>query len=634
MAVQALHEDARRNPRTQEEARALVKHVESLFMPWNIDALVDGFTENCVVRFGTLGEFRGHEALRAFFTARSRRQKKYRLVKELRALTADTLTNTWTGAWEDAETGAAMKGLRCRGLDLARGQDRRVGGRLQCRACRPVDNYRGSVAIATSSSGIKADRDTLGRPPMPLSRRSVVAGVAGLALAPRLAKAAEQKTLRLVTRVIEVNGKPATRYGVSQPSGAWGLTLDEGDTFNVRLENHLDVLSGLHWHGLNPPWRQDGVPYISAPPVAPGTHVDYSFPAQPPGTRWMHSHFGLQEQDLLAGPLIIREASAIRSGAQEVVILLGDFSWTKPSMLFEQLRKPKPAMAMTGGGTTMASSGATDGTKLDLNDITYDAFLANDRTLADPEVFDVEKGAEVRLRIINGGSSTNFMVDLGAVEGTVVTVDGNPVVPLKVQQFPLAAAQRVDIMMRMPSDGKALPVLARGEGLRMQTGVVLRPHGGTVSKIPEMAETPASALTLMDEMKLRATQPYPSRPIDRSVPVDLTGNMAVYDWGLAVHGLGGAPATVTKGERVELVMRNTTMMAHPMHLHGPSFQVTEINGQAFPGAMRDTVLVPPRTTVKVIFDADNPGIWAFHCHNLYHLEAGMFTTVVYEGGFN
>ena len=57
----------------------------------------------------------------------------------------------------------------------------------------------------------------------------------------------------------------------------------------------------------------------------------------------MHSHFGLQEQNLLAGPLIVRETSAINSGIQEVVILLEDFSWTKPSTMFEELRKPKPA---------------------------------------------------------------------------------------------------------------------------------------------------------------------------------------------------------------------------------------------------------------------------------------------------
>ena len=165
----------------------------------------------------------------------------------------------------------------------------------------------------------------------------------------------------------------------------------------------------------------------------------------------------------------------------------------------------------------------------------------------------------------------------------------------------------------------------------MQTGVVLRPPGAAVPKILETAQAPASPITLMEETKLRATQPLPSRPIDRSVPVDLIGNMADYTWGIAVNGLPGAPVTVAKGERVELVMRNTTMMAHPMHLHGPSFQVTEINGQSFPGAMRDTVLVTPRSTVKVVLDADNPGLWAYHCHNLYHMEAGMFTTMVYRG---
>jgi FtsP/CotA-like multicopper oxidase with cupredoxin domain len=149
----------------------------------------------------------------------------------------------------------------------------------------------------------------------------------------------------------------------------------------------------------------------------------------------------------------------------------------------------------------------------------------------------------------------------------------------------------------------------------------------------EMAAMAAPPITLMDEIKLSAAQPYANRPVDRSVPVDLTGTMTGYVWGMEVHGMAGAPVTVAKGERVELVMRNTTMMSHPMHLHGHSFQVTEINGQSFAGAVRDTVLVPPRTTVKVVFDADNPGLWAYHCHNLYHMAAGMFTTLVYEGGF-
>jgi FtsP/CotA-like multicopper oxidase with cupredoxin domain len=461
---------------------------------------------------------------------------------------------------------------------------------------------------------------------MPLSRRSLLGGAAALALPSWPAKAAGRTTLRLTTRVVEVDGKAATRYAALQPSGVSGLVLDQGDTFDVRVENALDAPSSLHWHGLNPPWRQDGVPYVSAPPIAPGRQADYKFAAQPPGTRWMHSHFGLQEQNLLAAPLIVRESSAIRSGIQEAVILLEDFSWTKPSALFAELRKPKPAMTMAGGGMNMSTDA-----KMDLNDVTYDAFLANDGTLADPQIFDVEKGADVRLRLINAAASTNFLIDLGALEGIVLTVDGNPVLPLKVRQFPLAIAQRVDILVRLPDEDRAHPVLARGEGRRLQTGVVLRPRSAAIAKVMDVAAMDAPPMTLTDEMRLRAAQPLSSRPIDRSIPVDLTGLMTGYVWGMEVHGQGGAPVTVAKGERIELAMRNTTMMSHPMHLHGHSFQVTEINGQPLAGAVRDTILVPPRTTVKVVFDADNPGLWAYHCHNLYHLAAGMFTTVVYDG---
>jgi nuclear transport factor 2 (NTF2) superfamily protein len=110
MSVQAMQTEAKRNPRTVEEARAFVAQVESLFMPWNIDALVDGFTEDCAVRFGNV-QLRGRAALRAFFEARSTRQKNYRLRKRLRALTGDMMTNVWEGEWEDAQTNAPMQGF-------------------------------------------------------------------------------------------------------------------------------------------------------------------------------------------------------------------------------------------------------------------------------------------------------------------------------------------------------------------------------------------------------------------------------------------------------------------------------------------------------------------------------------------
>jgi nuclear transport factor 2 (NTF2) superfamily protein len=98
------------NPRTVDEARAFVKQVESLFTPWNVEALANGFTEDCIVRFGDLPEMRGRAAVEKFFRARSGRQKGYRLRKELHAFMGDTLANSWTGEWEDTQTGKKMTG--------------------------------------------------------------------------------------------------------------------------------------------------------------------------------------------------------------------------------------------------------------------------------------------------------------------------------------------------------------------------------------------------------------------------------------------------------------------------------------------------------------------------------------------
>jgi len=77
-------------------------------------------------------------------------------------------------------------------------------------------------------------------------------------------------------------------------------------------------------------------------------------------------------------------------------------------------------------------------------------------------------------------------------------------------------------------------------------------------------------------------------------------------------------------------MRNTTGMAHPMHLHGHYFKVVAIGNARIDGALRDTVLVPPLETVTIMFDAGNPGTWAFHCHHLYHMAAGMMTQLSYS----
>jgi FtsP/CotA-like multicopper oxidase with cupredoxin domain len=91
-----------------------------------------------------------------------------------------------------------------------------------------------------------------------------------------------------------------------------------------------------------------------------------------------------------------------------------------------------------------------------------------------------------------------------------------------------------------------------------------------------------------------------------------------------------AHLAVQEGERVEMTLTNRTEMSHPMHLHGHHFQIVAVNGARMQGAVRDTELVPVGGSVTLAFDADNPGKWMFHCHNLYHMRSGMMTQVRYQ----
>ncbi|MGJ0511806.1 multicopper oxidase family protein [Methylocystis sp.] len=434
--------------------------------------------------------------------------------------------------------------------------------------------------------------------------------------------------LRVQRRNIEVNGKTASVLGIRQPDGAPGLVTEVGRRFRVRVDNELDAPTLIHWHGLTPPWRQDGVPGISGPPISPGASAEYDFPLRFGGTFWMHSHEGLQEQSLLAAPLIIRDGRN-SPGQREATIMLADFSFTPPEQIYAELRAKRAAPSPRSAAPGAANESEVP--RPDLNDVRYDAFLANDRTLADPETIRVEPGEPILLRIINSSCMSAYHVDLGALSGDLVAVDGFSVRPVSGQRFPIAVAQRLDILIKVPRGPAAFPVLAILEGERRQTGVILFAGRGPVARIPEIASTSSPALTLNLESRLRATKPLAKRKPDRIHHIDLTGDMNGYVW--SINGVAWnkdvPPLPVAEGERVEFVLKNKTRMSHPMHLHGHQFQVVEIDGKRFSGAVRDTILVTPGRRVVIAFDANNPGWWAFHCHLLYHQAAGMFATVRY-----
>ncbi|MBI3708096.1 MAG: multicopper oxidase family protein [Proteobacteria bacterium] len=481
--------------------------------------------------------------------------------------------------------------------------------------------------------------------------------------------------LRIQERQIVVGGKSKTVFGILQPDGKHGIILGSRDRFRVELTNALKEPTLVHWHGQEPPAAQDGVPELAQSPLLPGGVQLYDFEPHP-GTHWMHSHVGFQEQDMLSAPLIVRTADDERADMQEVVMFLHDFSFDRPEAILTSLggvssesghaghsQATPAAMANMPGMSSMPGASSMPGMpnmpnmpgmanmpgksgspgassmpgmnmaemKADLNDINYDAYLANDRTFDDPDVVRVEAGGRVRLRIINAAAATNFFIDLGTLSGRVIAVDGDPVTPVGGRLFPLGIAQRIDIVVELPRGEGAWPIVAQREGEKERTGIILSTARGTVARVAGTAPTAAGAASESDfEARLVATEPLAERAADRTVTIKLAGTMSPYAWTMGTQPSGeNRPIEIRYGERVALVMRNDSMMAHPMHLHGHHFQVVEFGSAKIRGATRDTVLVPPGKSVTVVFDAVNPGRWAFHCHTLYHQTTGMMSEVRY-----
>ncbi len=481
-----------------------------------------------------------------------------------------------------------------------------------------------------------------------ISRRRLMAGsvsLATVAAMPRLALAAAPHRLAITRRTLEVNGKAATVFGIVQPDGRSGLVLDPGQRFQVDLANDAGEAAIIHWHGMTPPYLQDGVADKMRPLLAAGATASYDFDPRP-GTHWMHSHHGLQEQSLMAAPLIVHSAEDMSADIQEVVVLLHDFTFRDPAEILaeltggtvshtghdmsghDMLSMEMPGMEMPGSETPDM---AMDQMPMDLNDVEYDAYLANDRTLADPQVVRTERGGRVRLRLINGATTTAFHIDLGALIGTVVAVDGNPVRPVSGQRFPISMGQRLDIILNLPKEGGAFPILAHREGARQRTGIILASPGCAIAKIPDLAEADSAPLDLQCEARLEALSPLARKSPDRVIQVALNGTMSPYVWSIDDPATGRqAPLDVAPGQRIVIEMVNRSHMAHPMHLHGHHFQVIGLQDRAVLGAMRDTVLVPMGGKVTIAFDADNAGRWPFHCHNLLHMATGMMTEVAYS----
>jgi FtsP/CotA-like multicopper oxidase with cupredoxin domain len=487
-----------------------------------------------------------------------------------------------------------------------------------------------------------------------LSRRGFLAATAAttasLILPARVRAQSARMSLTATTRTIDVRGKAATVWGLMDGNGRSGLVLDPGQAFAVDLTNTLAEPTIIHWHGQIPPNVQDGVPDLPMLKLQPGERRAYDFAARA-GTHWMHAHVPEHEMLLLAAPLVVRRPEDVAADRQDVTLFLHDFSFRPPAEVLAEITGGASMAGMdhsqmeqgstgmggmdhsgmdmgaTNQGDMMAMPGM-DGMEMDLNDYNFDAYLANDRTLDDPEVVQVDKGGTVLVRVINAAAATVFWIDTGALPGRLVAVDGEPVQPLPGSRFGLAMGQRLDIELDVPAEGGAFPVLALREGAKERTGLILATPGATVTKVADMsdADHPAFSADLTQEAALRAVTPLPERAASSQTMLLLGGSMMPYVWTINGQTWGKhSPVTAKSGERVEIMFHNMSMMGHPMHLHGHAFQVVGVGQNRIAGAVRDTVHVPPMGMVTIAVDAGEAARWMLHCHHMPHLSTGMMT---------
>jgi CopA family copper-resistance protein len=332
-------------------------------------------------------------------------------------------------------------------------------------------------------------------------------------------------------------------------------------------------------------------------------------------------------------------------------------------------------------------------TPTDITDVSGYTFLVNGRNPKQNWTAAFKPRERIRLRFINAAAMTYFDVRIPGLKMTVVQADGNNVRPVPVDEFRIAVAETYDVIVRprknqaytifaesMARTGFARATLApegeskadvptprqpplltmadmghgggmmdHGSGAKMDHGSGAKmDHGGgakmdhgpgaMMAGKPDPFYAPGSGLLpkaaeggkVLSYADLKAVRPlYPHRTAGREIVVRLTGNMERYVW--SINGIkfsDAEPIRLKHGERVRFKFVNETMMTHPMHLHG-MWQILD-NGSGKDNPAKHVLSIAPGTTVNADIEADAEGQWAFHCHLMYHMAAGMFRKVVVE----
>jgi len=500
--------------------------------------------------------------------------------------------------------------------------------------------------------------------------------------------------LRIGKFPVLIDGKRGEAIGVNGVLPAPLLRFREGDDITVNVTNSLAEGTSIHWHGLLVPFYMDGVPGVSFPGIAPGETFTYKFSVPQNGTYWYHSHSGLQEQVGHYGPLIIdpKGADPVQYD-REYVLILSDWSFEDPYRLYARLKKnsevynfqERTVFDVLKSSQNTAMWGEMRMSPTDIADVTgaVYTYLINGHSTLDNwnAIFNPEE--RIRLRIINASAMTIFNFRIPNLPMTVVASDGLHVQPVETDEFQIGTAETYDVIVT-PQAGQTYAMVAESIDRSGQVVATLSEKAGTRAVVPELRERPiltmrdmghgshgsshhghmmqrhdhdrgvgvdmvaAAPVFRLNEpglglenvphraltyTELKSLEPNPDqRPPEREIEIHLTGNMERYMWSFDGVKFSEVkePIIFYEGERVRVTLVNDTMMSHPIHLHGMYFDLVTEESAYKP--RKHTVIVKPAEKLSFDVTADHIGDWAFHCHLVMHMHAGMMHVVSVREG--
>src|SRR6266545_2796091 len=464
----------------------------------------------------------------------------------------------------------------------------------------------GVVTALSLAGGLGALRELSSAPTEPLTST----GGEGFGIIPssttaRSAPAGLTASLEARPGEIDLGGRVVRTWAYGDAVPGPLLRGRVGDTLSVRVDNRLPEDTTVHWHGLAIPNDMDGVPGLTQPPIAPGRSGSYRFRLPHPGTYWYHPHVGVQPDRGLYGALIVDDPAEPGRYELELVVVLDDWLDGTGRTPDDVMREMRGGMMDMRSGPKSAVLGSEGG------DVAYPHYLLNGRLPSAPPTFRARPGQRARIRIVNAGSDTAFRVALAGHRLTVTHSDGFRVEPVTTDALLIGMGERYDVTVDL-ADGVS-PLVASAEGKTGAALALVRTGGGAgpggSTAIPELTRR----VVLGSNLRAGPGVRLEDRAVDRRLDVVSAGGMMRYRW--TINGAAfpdGDPLVVVPGERLRLRLRNRSMMFHPMHLHGHTFGL--VDG----GARKDTIIVRPMESLEVDVEADNPGQWALHCHNVYH----------------